>query len=90
MSSMITLSPQVYDLLVQRARQTCQTPDILAENLLHRSLTIETQQWRHAFDALISRVQARTSRFSSEEIEADITAAAEEMKELRRVRYRRD
>jgi soluble cytochrome b562 len=50
----------------------------------------ETQQWRQAFDALISRVQARTSQFSSEEVEADITAAANEVKELRRAHHRRD
>jgi hypothetical protein len=90
MSSTITLSRQVYNLLVQQAQQANQTPDTLAEDLLRRSLTTETQQWRESFDALIRRVQARTSQFSSEEIEADITVAAEEVKELRRARCRRD
>jgi len=88
MSSTINLSEQVYDLLIQQARQAHQTPDALAENLLRRSLSTELQQWRHAFDTLIRQVHARTSRFESEEIEADITAAAAEAKELRRARRR--
>lgn len=88
MANAITLSPQVYTLLIQEARQVRQTPDLLAENILFRSLRTERQAWRQAFDALISRVQARTARFSSTEIEADITAAAEEVKELRRARRR--
>jgi hypothetical protein len=48
------------------------------------------QAWRQAFETLIARVQARTARFSSEEIEADINAAADEVKELRRARRRSD
>jgi len=84
MSHTITISPQVYELLAQQARQARQSPDAIAESLLRRSLTTEKQEWREAFEALIARVQARTARFNSEEIEADITAAASEVRELRR------
>ena len=38
------------------------------------------------FDALLARVQANSEQYSSEEIEADITVAAQEVKELRRAR----
>ncbi len=89
LSSTITLSQQVYDELVQRAHQTRQSPDALAEDLLRHSLGTETEQWRQAFEALIQKVHARTNQFTSEEIEADITAAAEEVRESRRVRHRR-
>jgi predicted CopG family antitoxin len=90
MSHTITISPQVYELLAQQARQARQSPDVIAESLLRRSLTTETQAWQEAFESLVARVQARTAQFSSEEIEADITAAADEVKELRRARHRPD
>jgi hypothetical protein len=80
MSHTITISPQVYELLAQQARQARQSPDAIAESLLRHSLTTEMQAWRQAFETLIARVQARTARFSSEEIEADINAAADEVK----------
>ncbi len=89
MSSTITLSQRVYDELVQRAHLTRQSPDALADDLLRHSLRTETEQWRKAFDALIQKVHARTSAFTSEEIEADITTAASEVKESRRARHRR-
>lgn len=89
MSSTITLSQQVYDLLVQQARQVHQAPDALAESLLRHSLATNMHQWRQRFDALISQIHERTSHFSSQEIEADITNAATEAKELRRARRRR-
>lgn len=88
MASIISLSAQVYDLLVQHARSAHQTPEALAEDLLRRSLTGDSSQWQQEFESLLTRVQSRTARFSSAEIEADITAAAEEAKELRRARRR--
>jgi hypothetical protein len=39
--------------------------------------------WRE-FDALLARVHARTQNFSVEEIEADITAARQEVRDLHR------
>jgi hypothetical protein len=58
----------------------------LADDLLGRPLRLEEPGWRHAFDALLARAQANSEQFRSKEIEADITAAAEEVKELRCVR----
>lgn len=43
-------------------------------------------EWRTALQDLFANVQAYTSQFSPEEIEADITAAAEEVREARRAR----
>lgn len=62
------------------------SPDTLADDTLGRHLHLEEPVWRQSFDALLARVQANAEQFSSEEIEADIIAAAEEVKELRRAR----
>ena len=90
MAYTISVSQHVYNLLRQRAQQAQTTADLLAENVLFEYLSQEEQAWRRAFEALIARVQARTAKFSSEEIEADITAAADEVQELRRGRRRAD
>ena len=57
--------------------------DIEAFDALRQYLNSEERVWQPAFEKLIAQVQARTARFSSEEIEADITAAADEVRELR-------
>ena len=67
-------------------RQSEISLNTLADDLFGRHLRLEEPSWRHAFDALLARVQANSEQFSSEEIEADIAAAAEEVKELRCVR----
>ena len=59
---------------------------MLADDVLGRHLRLEEPTWRQSFDALLARVQANSEQYSAEEIEADITAAAEECKELRRAR----
>jgi len=86
MINTISLSPDVYTLLRQRAQQIQSSPDALANEALRQYLSLEEQAWHQAFEKLIARVQARTAKFSSEEIEADITAASDEVRELRRVR----
>ncbi len=68
----------------QRARQSRVSPDSLANDALRRYFGQEEPAWRQAFDALLARVQVHSLQYTSEEIEADITAAAEEVKELRR------
>ena len=87
MSSTISLSPQLYDLVAQRAEKAHITPDALAEHLLRRELGGE-DDWREAFEALMRRVHSRTERFSSAEIEADISAATAEVRERRRATHR--
>ena len=88
MSFSVLVSPQVYDLLAKQAKQSQQTPDALAEDILRSSLTADLEQWRREFESLIKRVQSKTAQFGSAEIEADITVAAEEVRELRRARRR--
>lgn len=61
-------------------------PDTVADDALRRYLHQEEPTWRQSFEALLVRVQANSVQFSSDEIEADITAAAEEVKELCRAR----
>ncbi len=84
MTYSISISPDVYALLRQRAGKSKVSPDRLADDALRKYLREEESSWRDAFDALLQRVQTNSAWYSSEEIEADITAAAEEVKELRR------
>lgn len=65
-------------------RQSEVSSDTLANDSLVANVQQEAPTWRQSFDALLARVQANSEQNSSEEIEADITAAAEEVKELRR------
>ena len=85
MTYSVSVSPDVYVLLRQRASQSHVSPDTLADSTLRRYLCQEEPTWRQSFDDLLARVQAFSAQYSSEEIEADITVAAEEVKELRRV-----
>lgn len=58
-------------------------PQTLADDAQRENQHREEPTWRQSFDALLARVQANSIKVSSDEIEADITAAAEEVKELR-------
>jgi hypothetical protein len=89
MSNTISLPPDVYMLLRKRAQQEHTSPDTLAELAVRRYLDSNEQDWRSSFETLLAKVQSRTAAFASEEIEADIAAAAEELKELRRARRTR-
>lgn len=82
----ISLSSEVYNLLQQRARQARMSPDALAEDALRRQLGLADPAWQEAFERLLARVQARSASFDPAEIEADITAAADEVKVQHRAR----
>jgi hypothetical protein len=84
----ISLSQEVYTLLQQRAQQVRTSPDALAEDALRRQLGLAESSWQQDFNRLLALVQARSAGFDPAEIEADITAAADEVKELRRARRR--
>ncbi len=84
MTYSVSVSPDVYALLRQRASQSHVSPDTLADSTLRRYLRQEEPTWRQSFDALLTRVQAHSAQYDSAEIEADITVAASEVKELRR------
>jgi predicted transcriptional regulator len=86
----ISLSQEVYSLLQQRAQQARTSPDTLAEDALRRQLGLAEPRWQQASDRLLAKVQAHSASFDPDEIEADITAAADEVKELRRARRRAD
>ncbi|MFL5800508.1 MAG: hypothetical protein ACJ8CR_02065 [Roseiflexaceae bacterium] len=86
MANTISLPTEVYSLLRERAQQEHTSPDVLAELAVRRYLSSAEQDWRAAFDALLAEVHTRTAAFDPDDIEADITAAAEEVKELRRAR----
>ena len=86
MINSVSLSPDVYTLLRQRAQQAQTSPDALANEALRQYLSLEELAWRQSLASLIARVQARTAKFPSEEIEADITAAFDEVRESRRAR----
>ena len=80
----IAISPEMYTMLRQRAQQTGTSPDKVVEEVLRVYFGREEPAWQRAVESLIAKVQARTSHFESDEIEADITAAADEVRELRR------
>jgi hypothetical protein len=82
----ISVSSQVYDLLKQRAQQSQTSPDRLAEQVLRLHLSADQENWHQEFELLLAKVRARTFHFNSDEIEADIIAAGEEVKEIRRAR----
>ena len=85
MSRVITLPTPLYERLAQKSRQLKRTPESVAADLLQRYLESD-DRWQAEFRALIARVHARTAAFSSDEIEADITLAAAEAREVRRAR----
>lgn len=86
----VAVSPDMYTVLRQRAQQAKSSPDQIVDEALYAYFSREEQTWQRAFEGLIATVQARTRPFSSAEIEADITAAADEVRELHRARRRTD
>lgn len=86
----VTISPDVYTVLRQRAQQSKSSPDKIADEALRTYFSREEQAWQRAFESLITKVHARTMPFSPAEIEADITTAADEVRELRRAHRRTD
>jgi predicted DNA-binding protein len=86
MSAVIRLPDRLYKRLALRSQQIKSTPEKVVVNLLQRYLDEPDDRWQAEFRALIERVQERTAAFSSAEIEADITLAAAEARELYRAR----
>jgi hypothetical protein len=83
MAQTLSISESLYNLLRQRAQQADTSPDELAEELLYNSLN-EARTGRERIRALMETIHARNAKFTSEEIEADITLAAQEVQEARR------
>ena len=76
----ITISESVYGLLDQEARRARLSLNELADRLLAERLSEERQEWRREFENLLTRVRDRMTAFDPLEIEADISAAADEVK----------
>lgn len=84
--TVITLPNRLYERLVLKSRQLKRAPEEIVTDLVRRYLGEPDGRWQAEFQALIARVQARTAAFSSDEVEADITSAAAEARDLRRAR----
>lgn len=84
MSHSITLSDAVYDRLIQRARRLALSPDAVAEAVLRRELGAAEAGWRQEVEAVVARVRDQAGVHPPEAIEADITAASLESRDLRR------
>lgn len=83
MSHTIAISDPTFQRLTEEAHRAHTTPNSLAEQLLAERLR---PTWEAELAALLARVQARMVAFDPAEIEADITAAAAEVKAERRAR----
>jgi predicted DNA-binding protein len=86
MYNTIHLPNRLYADLVQHSEKLERTPDQLVMELIQQFLDENEATWRTRFQALLKRIHQQTESFSPEEIEADITLAAQETKELRRAR----
>ncbi len=85
MSQVITLSDVTYRALAEEARRFHQSPDALAERYLqeHLERCLIRARWRKEMQAFFASVQSRIPAYPPAEIEADITAAAAEVEEMR-------
>lgn len=86
MDSMITLPNRLYQRLVLKSQQLKRTPDEVVADLVQQYLKGSDNRWQNEFQALLARVRTRTTVYTPAEIEADITAAATEVKKLRHAR----
>jgi predicted transcriptional regulator len=90
MSQRIEVPNDLYEQLHQRAVQIQRSPDQLATEALRRYLNATAQPWEQRLQQVLTSQHARPDHPLPAEIEADITAAAAEARELRRERRRAD
>lgn len=83
MESVVTLPENLYERLKIKSQQLNRSPEDVVADLVERYLVESDDSWQNEFEALLARVHARTAGFTSEEIEADITAAASEARKAR-------
>ena len=86
MTATIALPNYLYQRLALKSQQLERSPETLVADLVQQYLDDAESRWKTEFEALLARVQARTSIYTPDEIEADITLAATEVKEPRRAR----
>jgi hypothetical protein len=90
MSQRIEVPNDLYEQLHQRAVQLQRSPDQFATEALRRYLNATAQPWEQRLQQVLTSQHARPDHPLPAEIEADITAAAAEARELRRERRRAD
>lgn len=88
MGQRIEVPNELYELLQQRAAQLQRSPEQLAAEALRRSLSPGDRAWETRLQQLLAETHERPDLPAPEEIEADISAAAAEARELRRERRR--
>jgi predicted DNA-binding protein len=86
MDPAVTLPSELYERLKLKSKQLARTPDDVVSDLVEQYLNDKQTAWQTEFEALLARVRSRTASACSQEIEADISRAAAEAKEARRVR----
>lgn len=84
----IAISETLFSRLENEAARSHLSPSELAERLLAERLSVERQVWQKSYEQLIARVHSRMGAFNPAEIEADITAASDEVKAEHRANYR--
>lgn len=84
MSHSIAISDDLYERLLQQARRLAVTPEAVAESVLRRELAGPEPAWRQDIEAVVARIRRGAAGQAAEAIEADITEAARETRQLRR------
>ncbi|MEK9161893.1 MAG: hypothetical protein AAB261_01205 [Chloroflexota bacterium] len=84
----IAISETLFSRLENEAKRSHLSPSELAERLLAERLSVERQAWQKSYEQLIARVHSRMGAFNPAEIEADITAASDEVKAEHRANHR--
>ena len=64
MTRTISISPQIYKQLHERAEKKQIPVNLLAENILSDYLSQEEEQWSKAFETLLAKVYVRTGKYS--------------------------
>ena len=80
--AILHIPENLYSRIVERASKLKTSPDIVAIQALQNYL------WQTELEVLLATIHARTRHIPSEEIEADITAAAEEVRQQRCANHR--
>ena len=86
MNATIVLPENLYQRLALKSQALERSPETLLADLVQQYLDGAESRWRSDFEALLARVQAKTGNYAADEIEADITLAAKEVKAARRAR----
>lgn len=88
MAHRIDVPDDLYALLEAQAARTQRSPAQLAADVLRRFLSSSEATWEARLTQVLTMTHAQTAERAPETIEADISAAAAEVRELRRAQRR--